>query len=102
MVRAVQPLDSESRRLRTCIASRIAQDDSQLLRVVVDPKNPSAVLPDPQRRLPGRGAWITPTLQALDIAEQRKAFGRAFRVSRNLDAGPVREYITALGAGPDR
>ncbi|MDU0477924.1 YlxR family protein [Staphylococcus chromogenes] len=87
--------------IRTCIATRTTHPDNELLRVVAHRADLVTVVPDPKRKLGGRGAWITPTLEALEIAEQRKAFGRALRVSGNLDTGPVREYITAKVAGPD-
>ncbi|HKM24087.1 MAG TPA: YlxR family protein, partial [Corynebacterium sp.] len=68
-------------RVRTCIATRERKPDIELLRVVLDPRDPTRLLADPGRRLPGRGAWITPDVTALELAEQRRAFGRAFRVS---------------------
>ncbi|MEJ5927044.1 YlxR family protein [Corynebacterium sp. H128] len=95
-----QPL-VQSLRMRTCIATKQVLPDVHLLRVVSSAAEPNTVVPDPERKLPGRGAWITPTLNALEIAEQRRAFGRALRVSGNPDTGPVREYITAIVAGPD-
>lgn len=89
-------------RIRTCIATRKRQSDTELLRVVVDPSDPARLLADPERRLPGRGAWITPDIAALELAEQRRAFGRAFRVSgTSLDTGHVRTYLAAVAAGPD-
>lgn len=87
--------------LRTCIATRHVLPDGHLLRVVRSVADPNVVVPDPGRKLPGRGAWITPTLEALELAEKRHAFGRALRVSGQLDTGPVREYIKAIVAGPD-
>ncbi|MDO5075763.1 YlxR family protein [Corynebacterium sp.] len=89
-------------RIRTCIATRQRFHDSDLLRVVLDPEQPGVAIPDPGRRLPGRGAWITPTIQALDLAEARRAFGRALRAATSVDAGPVRKYLaghTELEAG---
>ena len=73
----------------------------QLLRCVVqkrveDAEGEPKVVPDPGRKLPGRGAWITPTVEAWEIAVKRKAFGRALRVSANVDADPVRDYIVTL------
>ena len=56
-------------RTRTCIATRTAQPDTQLLRVVADPDVPGHVLADPARKLPGRGAWITPSLDAVELVE---------------------------------
>lgn len=84
---------SNPTRTRTCIATREARPDTQLLRVVVAPDDPTRIVADPGRRLPGRGAWITPTLDAFELAESRRAFGRALRVSANVDASNVREYI---------
>jgi uncharacterized protein len=36
-------------------------------------------VPDPYRRLPGRGAYLHPVRRCLDAAVRRQAFGRAFR-----------------------
>lgn len=80
---------------RTCIATRKTAPQSQLLRVVAQFKDNGDVhiVPDPQRRLPGRGAWITPELQAFEIAEKRRAFPRALKVSANADLDEVRAYL---------
>ena len=78
---------------RTCIATRRALPATQLLRIVVDPDNPSRIVADPARALPGRGAWITPTLEAYELAERKRAFRRALRVSTQVDISHVRQYI---------
>lgn len=83
-------------RIRTCIATGKAQPDAALLRVVVDPSNPTRIIADPTRSLPGRGAWITPTRQAVEQAMKRKAFGRALRVSGITDVSHVCEYVATL------
>ncbi|MGI0542207.1 YlxR family protein [Corynebacterium aquatimens] len=70
--------------------------DVQLLRVVVDPDNPMRIIADPVRRMPGRGAWITPTEEAVELAVKRKAFSRALKVSGTVDASPVREYVVTV------
>lgn len=88
-------------RIRTCIATKRRFDDIDLLRVVEHPEQPGVILPDPKRRMPGRGAWLTPTLAALELAEQRRAFGRALRVSTTVDAGHVRTYLVEQTTGPD-
>lgn len=90
-------------RIRTCIATRERKPDKELLRVVLDQEEPTQrrLLADPSRRLPGRGAWITPDINALELAEQRRAFGRAFRVSTAVDTGNVRTYLAASAAGPN-
>ena len=79
--------------IRTCIATRETHPDTELLRVVADPDGSGRIIADPTRLLPGRGAWITPTLDALELAEKRKAFGRALRVSTPVDVGHVRTYL---------
>ncbi|WP_082259900.1 YlxR family protein [Corynebacterium sp. Marseille-P4321] len=89
-------------RTRTCIATRSALPDTQLLRVVADPDVPGRVLADPARKLPGRGAWIIPTMDAFELAEQRRAFGRALRLSTAVDLGHVREYLQNASARPRR
>ena len=66
---------------RTCIGCRRTDSRSVLLRVVAEPRdegNP-AVVPDPRRRLPGRGAWLHPDIACLDLAVRRRAFARALR-----------------------
>ena len=90
-------------RTRTCIATRTAQPDTQLLRVVADPDVPGRVLADPGRKLPGRGAWITPSMDAVELAEQRRAFafGRALRLSTAVDLGHVRTYLASSQSNSD-
>jgi uncharacterized protein len=51
------------------------------------------VVPDPRRRAPGRGAWLHRDPQCVALAERRRAFGRALRVSGAIDPRPVREYV---------
>jgi predicted RNA-binding protein YlxR (DUF448 family) len=43
--------------------------------------------------LPGRGAWVHPTAQCLELAERRKAVPRALRVTGPLDLAVVREHL---------
>ena len=92
-----------STRIRTCIATRQRHQDTELLRVVLDPAQPESgrILADPARRLPGRGAWLTPTIDALELAEKRRAFGRALRTSTPVDTGHVRTYLAELAERPD-
>ncbi|KAA8724930.1 YlxR family protein [Corynebacterium phocae] len=84
-----------STRLRTCIATGKRRPDTELLRLVVDTSEQKQcrVLADPLRRLPGRGAWITPEESALELAERRRAFARAFRTSAPVDTGQVHQYL---------
>jgi hypothetical protein len=52
-----------------------------------------SVVPDPARRRPGRGAHIHPDPNCLALAERRRAFGRALRITGVLDTGPLSEYV---------
>ncbi|KGM19398.1 MULTISPECIES: YlxR family protein [Corynebacterium] len=85
---------------RTCIATREILPVPQLLRVVahVQSSGTVAIVPDPRRRLGGRGAWIQPTLDAVNTAHTRRAFARALKVSaaQAIDVDPVRTYIEGL------
>jgi hypothetical protein len=47
--------------------------------------------------MPGRGASLHPDPACFALAERRRAFGRALRVSGVLDIDPVREYVAGLG-----
>lgn len=89
-------------RIRTCIATRKRMEDTRLLRVVEDPAVPGRVIADPGRRLPGRGAWIIPTLDALELAEQRRAFARALRVSTPVDVSHVHTYLAQVAHDPHK
>lgn len=75
--------------LRTCVGCRVITVASGLLRVVAQG---SHVVPDPRRRLPGRGAWLHPTPECLALAERRKAFPRALRTGQ-LDTSAVSDHL---------
>ncbi|MDP9459899.1 MAG: YlxR family protein [Actinomycetota bacterium] len=79
--------------VRTCVGCRRRAPVSDLLRVVV---RSGALVPDPRRRLPGRGASVHPTPECLRAAERRRAFTRALRLpgdSRQVEAGPLRAHV---------
>ena len=48
---------------------------------------------DPDRRLPGRGAYLHPTLNCLDLAERRRALPRALRLTGSLDVTALRDQM---------
>jgi predicted RNA-binding protein YlxR (DUF448 family) len=78
--------------VRTCVGCRQRVAAGELLRVVaVD----GALVPDPSRRLPGRGAHVHPVVGCLDLAEKRRAFPRALRVPGPLDTAVVRAAAEA-------
>jgi predicted RNA-binding protein YlxR (DUF448 family) len=62
---------------RTCVATRAVRPVGELIRFVVGPQG--EIVPDLKARLPGRGAWVLATREALTAAVRRKAFARAFR-----------------------
>lgn len=95
------PRENREIRIRTCIATRAKHNDDHLLRLVLDPEDDSrsVVIADPQRNLPGRGAWMVPTLEALKLAEDKRVFGRALRTSAKVDTTKVREYLKILLRG---
>ncbi|WP_411698323.1 YlxR family protein [Conyzicola sp.] len=68
--------------VRTCLGCRARADRSSLLRVVA---RDGVVVADPSATLPGRGAWVHPTVQCVETSMKRKAFGRAFRSSVTVD-----------------
>ncbi len=77
--------------VRTCVGCRTRAAATGLLRVVaVD----GALVPDPRRRQPGRGAWVHPDLGCLRLAERRRAFPRALRSAEALDTVAVHTFLT--------
>ncbi|MEO6882258.1 MAG: YlxR family protein [Mycobacteriaceae bacterium] len=77
---------------RTCVGCRERAPAAGLLRVVV---RGTDLVPDPRRRLPGRGASLHLDEECLTSAERRRAFTRALRVPGPLDLGTVREHVRA-------
>ena len=82
--------------VRTCIGCRVRVDSSLLLRIVA---RDGEVLPDPSATLVGRGAWVHPTIECLESAAKRRAFGRALRVTEALDPYHVTELVKQKTVG---
>ncbi|HEU4757079.1 MAG TPA: YlxR family protein [Agromyces sp.] len=76
--------------VRTCIGCRSRAPRSSLLRVVAQQ---SRVLADHSAVLPGRGAWLHPTLECFRLAQRRRAFGRALRVQGELDTSDLENRL---------
>ena len=72
---------------------------SALLRVVAatdrdaGDSSPVTLRPDPRHRMPGRGAWLHPTPDCLELAVRRKAFGRALRLQAAIDVSAVARHL---------
>lgn len=83
-VRAGEPV-------RTCVGCRQRALAADLLRVVARETESGGfvLVPDLERRLPGRGAWLHPDPRCLSEAGRRRAFGRALRVSGSLDSSEL-------------
>ncbi|HEY3262805.1 MAG TPA: YlxR family protein [Pseudonocardiaceae bacterium] len=97
-----QPDHLQEGPLRSCVGCRVRAPATGLLRVVAVE---GALVPDPRRRLPGRGAWLHPDPECLRTAERRRAFLRALRVQGPLDTAPVHTHLaeqSVIGAARPR
>jgi uncharacterized protein len=84
--------------LRSCVGCKERSVKSSLLRLVAVR---DVIVPDPQARQPGRGAYLHPSLACLELAQRRRAFSRALRVSGSLSAAPLASYLSERnGEGP--
>jgi predicted RNA-binding protein YlxR (DUF448 family) len=68
---------------RTCVGCRQRSYRAELLRVV---SKSDVLVFDNYKNLPGRGAWIHPNTDCLNLAIQRNAFGRALKISKQADS----------------
>ncbi|WP_307720294.1 MULTISPECIES: YlxR family protein [Cellulomonas] len=68
---------------------------SALLRVVAPAAGPGVpeLVVDVGRRMPGRGAWLHPDRACLELAERRRAFGRALRLPGPPGTRAVHEHL---------
>lgn len=82
-----------------CVGCRERAGLSELLRVVWQD---GTAVPDPHRRLPGRGAHVHPVVACLDRAERSRALQRALRAASIPDLRVVRDLIESKAAAPSR
>ena len=82
---------------RTCVGCRSRAPASELLRFVAIDRGTDrfSLVPDPARRRLGRGAHLHPDPACLAMAERRRAFGRALRLTGVVDPGPLAEAVRA-------
>jgi uncharacterized protein len=79
--------------LRRCIVTGAVGPRAELLRLVVGPEG--EIVPDVAGRLPGRGLWLTPRRDIVELARAKRLFGRAAR--RNVTvADDLADRIEAL------
>jgi len=69
--------------VRTCLATRENVPIEHMIRFVASPDG--SVVPDLSRNLPGRGAWVSASREAIAKAISQKAFTRAFRGKAQAD-----------------
>jgi uncharacterized protein len=61
---------------RHCIVTRVVKDEADLIRFVRSPDG--VATPDLQRKLPGRGCWVSVSQAAVAEAVKRNGFSRGF------------------------
>ena len=79
--------------VRTCVGCKVRAAKSDLLRVV---GRGNDVLPDPQARLPGRGAYVHPSQTCFEQAQRRRAFSRALRLPGPAVTAGLGQYLAQL------
>jgi uncharacterized protein len=77
--------------MRTCLVTRVAQAPAGMIRFVLGPED--VVVPDLRARLPGRGAWLTPTRAVVNEAIKRRAFQRAFKTKTTAAPADLADQI---------
>ena len=76
--------------VRTCVGCRQRASRNQLLRVVADENR---LKPDERAVFAGRGAWIHAYEDCLRLAIERRAFGRALRLTQQTDPTELIAFI---------
>jgi predicted RNA-binding protein YlxR (DUF448 family) len=82
--------------VRTCVGCREREAKSELLRIVAAGDE---VVPDPLGRLPGRGAYLHPSLGCFERAQLRRAIPRALRVPGPLGGDLLARYLSVMRDG---
>ena len=86
--------ESGNHPVRTCVGCKARAAKSSLLRLVVDG---DGIVPDPQARQPGRGAYLHPSQACFELAQRRRAFSRALRAPGSLSIAPLASYLSRDG-----
>jgi uncharacterized protein len=81
---------------RSCIVTRQVEPVGSLIRFVIAPDG--TVVPDLRRRLPGRGVWVTASMEAVATAERKRLFARGFRAEVKVAPGLADRVAGQLAA----
>jgi predicted RNA-binding protein YlxR (DUF448 family) len=79
-----RPPKRDAARRRLCIATRTARPVAAMLRFVAVA---GGVVPDLERKLPGRGVWVTARRALVEEAARRGAFARGLKAKVKTPAG---------------
>ena len=79
--------------VRTCVGCKARVAKSSMLRLVVAG---DGIVPDPQARQPGRGAYLHLSLACFELAQRRRAFSRALRASGSPSTAPLASYLSRV------
>lgn len=69
--------------LRRCLATGVLKPKDELIRFVLDPEG--RVVPDLAARLPGRGLWVSPARESLQLAASKNLFAKAAKEKATVD-----------------
>lgn len=83
MARQPDEVSARKERVRQCAVTRVRRPLCDLVRFCVDPDG--RVVPDLKGRLPGRGVWVTASLETVAEAVRKAAFPRGFARSVSVD-----------------
>ena len=83
---------------RTCVGCRTKAPRSVLIRIVATRLDDGTFVAEADLRLrcPGRGAWLHPSPDCLDLAIRRRAFPRALHVPGPLDTTALSAAVEAI------
>ncbi|MDD9205138.1 YlxR family protein [Georgenia sp. 10Sc9-8] len=79
--------------VRTCVGCRGVAPRNVLVRLVLDRTSTTGARVDPGRSEPGRGAWLHPSRECLDLARRRRAVPRALRAAGPVDLTAVQAWF---------
>ena len=83
--------------VRTCVGCRTRAGQSSLVRVVA---RDFELVVDETATKPGRGAWVHPNRECFVRALERRAFGRALKVSEAVAGASMQNFLTTLEPQP--